>query len=79
MNKYFKKIGNTESIAEWKSKGLCDEVIKPPTASNNSLALTLKYTGKRMYVKFNVSCLKQGKITFNHGETMNIYIVYDLK
>ena len=33
MNKYFKKIGSTESISEWKSKGLSDEIIKPPTTS----------------------------------------------
>ena len=31
-----------------------------------------------MYVKFNGSCLKQDKITFNHGKIVNIYIVYDL-
>ena len=29
MHKYFKKIGNTESISLWESKGLFDEVIKP--------------------------------------------------
>ena len=32
-----------------------------------------------MYVKFSGSCLKQDKITFSHGKTVNIYIVYDLK
>ena len=32
-----------------------------------------------MYVKFSGSCLKQDKIAFNHGKTVNIYIVYDLK
>ena len=32
-----------------------------------------------MYVKFSGSCLKQDKIKFNHGKTVNIYIVYDLK
>ena len=32
-----------------------------------------------MYVKFNGSCLKQDKITFNHGKIVNIYIVYTLK
>ena len=31
-------------------KGLSDEITKPP---DNSLAPTVKYTGKRMYVKFN--------------------------
>ena len=32
-----------------------------------------------MYVNFNGSCLKQDKLTFNHGKIVNIYIVYDLK
>ena len=32
-----------------------------------------------MYVKFNGSCLKQDKITFNYGKIINIYIVYDLE
>ena len=30
MHRYFKKIGNTDNISEWKSKGVSDEVIKPP-------------------------------------------------
>ena len=76
MYKYFKKIVDTEGISEWKSKRLSDETIKSP---NNSLAPTLKYTGKKIYVKFSGSCLKQDKITFNHGKTVNIYIFYDLK
>ena len=63
MYKYFKKIVNTESISSWESKGLSNEIIKPP---DNTLALTVKYSGKRIYVKFNGSCLKQDKITFNH-------------
>ena len=45
MYKYFKKIGNTDHISEWKSKGLSDEVIKPPTTSNNSLSQKLSYFG----------------------------------
>ena len=52
--RYFKKIGSTHNISEWKSKGLPNEVIKPP---DNTLAPTLKYAGKKMYVKFNGSCL----------------------
>ena len=32
-----------------------------------------------MYVKFSGSCLRQDKITFNNGKTVNICIVYDLK
>ena len=78
MYKYFKKIGNTDHISSWESKRLSDEIIKLPTASNNILVPKLKYTGKRMYVNFNRSCLKQDKITLNHGKTVNI-IVFDLK
>ena len=53
-----------------------NEITKPP---DNTLAPTVNYTGQRIYAKFNGSCLKQDKITFNHGKTVNIYIVYDLK
>ena len=62
--KYFKKIGSTESIAEWESKELSNEVIKPP---NNTLVPTVIFSGKRMQVKCSGSCLKQDKITLNHG------------
>ena len=43
MHKYFLKNGSTESIAEGKSKGFSQEVIKLP---DNSLAPTVKITGK---------------------------------
>ena len=55
---------------------MSNEVIKPP---DKSLAPTVKFTGKRMFVKFSRSCLKQDKVTFNHGKTVNICIAYDLK
>ena len=58
MYKYFKKIGNTENISEQKSRGLSDKVIKP---TDNKLSPTLEHAGKRMYVTFNGSCLKQDK------------------
>ena len=63
MYKYFKKNGNTDNISESKSKGLSDEVIKPP---DNTLAPELIYSSKRMYVKLNGSCLKEEKIKFTH-------------
>ena len=58
LYKYFKKTGNTNNISEWKSKGLSNEVTKTP---DNTLAPKLIYFGKRMYTKFNGSCLKQDK------------------
>ena len=29
-------------------------------------------------VKFSGSCLKQDKVTYNHGTIVNIYIVYEI-
>ena len=77
MYTYFKKIGNTDHISEWKSKRLSDEITKPPSKTNNSLAPKLSYFGTKRKVKFNGSCLKQDKITFTHGTIVNIYIVYE--
>ena len=34
--------------------------------------------GTKTRVEFNRSCLKQGKVTFNHGTLINIYIVYEI-
>ena len=55
-----------------------DEVIKPPATYVNSLTPTLNYGGKWIREKFDEACLKQDKITFNHGETVTVCIVYAL-
>ena len=39
----FKKVAESYHILAWKSKELSDEIIKPPAASNNSLALMLNH------------------------------------
>ena len=57
---------------------MSNEIIKPPTTSNNSLASKLSYFGTKTRVKFNGSCLKQDKITYTYGTIVNIYIVYEL-
>ena len=58
MYRYFKKIGNSDRISEWKSEGLPDETIKLPITSDNSLAPALTYTGDKIRVKFDGGCLK---------------------
>ena len=74
MNKYFKKTGNAKSISSWKSKGLSDEVIKSATINNNSLAPTLEYIDKNMFVKFDGNCLiKQDEFTFNKKSCKHIH------
>ena len=61
MYKYFLKNGSIESIAELESKGLSNEVIKPP---DNTLAPEVKFTGKK-----NV-----GKIQWKLLETRQCHI-----
>ena len=80
MHKYFKIASDNPSIIlSWKSKGLSDESIKPPTTSNKMLNPSLDFVGTKARVKFNGDCLKQEKITFNHGKIVNIYIVYEIE
>ena len=59
----FKKIGDTDHISEWKSKGLSDKSTSPPAASSNSLAPSLSYISSKTRVKSVGSCLKQDKVT----------------
>ena len=37
IHRYLKVIANAKYISEWKSKGLSDESIKPPSTSDNNL------------------------------------------
>ena len=78
MHRYFKLIPNKKYISEWKSKGLFDESIKPPTASDHSLSSLINYLGHKIRLEFNESCLKQHKLTYTHQTIVNIYIVYKI-
>ena len=72
-------MSNTKYISEWKSKGLSDENIKPPSTSDNSLSPLIDFLGNKIRLKFNGGCLKQpNKLTYTHGTIVNIYIVYEL-
>ena len=79
--RYFKinTINTANYVLSWKSKGLSDETIKPPSTSDNSLTPALSYyRASKIRVKFTGSCLKQDKVIFNHGKVVNIYIIYEL-
>ena len=43
-----------------------------------SLTPILNYYGTKTKVSFDMSCLKQDRVTFNHGKIVNIYIVYKI-
>ena len=71
--KYFKRVSNTNNyILQWKSKGLSDENVKPPSTRFNKLNSLLNYVGTKIRVKFEGSCLKQGVVSFNHEKIVNI-------
>ena len=79
--KYFKinsDAGVVDRALSWQSKGISNESIKAPAATNNRLTLELNYYGTKIRVKFIRSCLKQSRISYTHGKVVNIYIVYEL-
>ena len=78
MHIYFKRVagvGSGNYIYIWKSKGLSDERINSITTSNYSINPELSRWGTKTRVKFNGSCFKQDKATYNHGKTINILIL----
>ena len=81
MYSYFKRIagaGSGNYIYFWKSKGLSDERLDSITAYNHKITPELSFYGTKTKVQFNGSCLKQNKVTYNHGKIVNIYIVYEI-
>ena len=75
MYRYFERVagvGGGNYIYFWKSKGLSDDNITPPFTPDYSLTPKLCYFGTKTNEEFNGSCLKQDKITYNHGKIVNI-------
>ena len=81
MYRYFKIIagvGNGSYIYYWKSKGLSDERINSIKTPSYSITPNIDYHGTKTRVKFDQSCLKQDKVTLNHGKVVSTYIVYEI-
>ena len=81
MYKYFKMVSGACSdnyIYFWKSKRLSDENITAPTTSDYKINLQLSYSGTKTRVEFSGNCLRQDKITYDHGKVVNIYIVHEI-
>ena len=77
--RYFRRrigAGSGNYIYFWKSIGLSDERLNSNTTSNYKITPELSYYGTKIRVEINGSCLKQDKVTYNHGKIVNIYIVY---
>ena len=68
---------NRNRIIALKSKGLSDESIKFPVTSGDSLNPEIHFSGTKMEVEFDGSCLKQEKRTFKHKSILNVFFVYE--
>ena len=71
-------INAADYLLSWQPKGLSAEAIKPPATSDNSVTKISYYYASKIRVKFSRGCLKQDKITLNHGKVANTYIIYEL-
>ena len=57
---------------------MSDESIKAFSTSDNSLRPLIDYYCYNVRVKFNGSILRQPKVTYTHGKSVNICIAYEL-
>ena len=57
--------------------GIGDCLTKDLILLQRQIILCLDYYGAKTRVQFFRGCLKQDKVTFNHGRVVNIYIVYE--
>ena len=60
------------------SDRLSEERINSIKTSNHSITPNLSFYGTQTRVEFNGSCLKEDKVTFNHGKVVKIYIAYEI-
>ena len=79
MYRYFKRIAGVGNYIYFcKFKGLSDEELDSITACNYKITPELSYYGTKTKIEFNGSCLKQDKVTYNHGKIVNIYILSEI-
>ena len=57
---------------------MSDERLNSNTVFIYRITPELSYYGTKLRVEFNASCLKQDKVTYNHGKIVNMYIIYEI-
>ena len=64
MRKYFELssvAGVIDCVLSWRSKGISNEIIKPPTTFNCGLNPKLSYYGTKIRIQFNKKLFKTTK------------------
>ena len=70
---------NNTYVDYWQSDGVSNEKLNAPnTNTNNDQAPILEYNGSTISLQFSGDCLKQNKVSYNHGKIVNIYCIYGL-
>ena len=78
MYRYFKIIagvGNGNNVYYLQFKEFSDERTSSFSTPNYIVSPDLNYYGTKKRVGFYEVCLKQNKVTFNHGKVVSIYVV----
>ena len=74
-----KRLGNTEKVVSWKSKGLPTENFIPSTTTDNSLSPTITWHANSNFcLVFKGRCLKQKSATHTNPNRINLFIIYEL-
>ena len=74
-----KRLGNTEKIVLWKSKGLSTEKLITPATTDNSLSPSVSwYANPNFCLVFKGSCLEQKNATYAPPNIINYFIIYEL-
>ena len=74
-----KRLGDTEKVVSWKSKGLSTEKLTTPTTTDNCLSPSIKwYENSNFCLVFKGSCLKQKNATYAPPNIIYFFIVFEL-
>ena len=74
-----KRLGDTEKVVRWTSKGLSTKKLTSPTTTDKCLSPSTKWSENSNFcLIFKGSVLKQKKATFTPPNIINFFIVYEL-
>ena len=75
----FKRLGDTEKVVSWKSKGLSAKNLNTPATTGNSLPPSIKwYENSNICLTFKESCLKQKRCAFTPQNICKYKYIYKL-
>ena len=75
-----KRLGDTEKVISWKSKGLSAEKVTTPTATDNTLSSSIEwYENSNFSLIFKGSYLKKKQKTRNFYSSKKIFFLFFMR